>query len=532
MNKVFDAIIMGSGIAGLTAAIYLKEFGHNVLILTKTDTVHESNTNYAQGGIIAKQDSDTSQKLSKDILKAGCFFNFTQAVKMFSEEGPDLVFDFLIKKVNVEFSKDPSGQIDYTKEAAHSSPRILHYKDHTGEEIEKSLISYAQKLRIPILTSYTSIDIITNNHHSTDDQELYKQRETMGIYALNNNTGIVETFFADNIILATGGIGNLYQHTTNPEIATGDGLSMAYRAGADIINSEFIQFHPTSLFHKDIKRFLISESLRGEGAKLIDLNGSEFMQKYSDMRDLAPRDVVSRAIFEEMNRAGSEYMFLDLANNYTGSIPIQKRFPLIYDTCLKGGIDITKEPIPIVPAAHYFCGGVKVNEHGQTSLKNLYAIGEVSCTGLHGANRLASTSLLEGLLWGKKAAEHISKNDNKIKRSRFSYIFRWETPEPAIEFDPLLIKQDLQTIQLTMWNYAGIIRTNRGLERAQSDLDFYSHRIFNFYKEAKLNRNIIELRNVIINAKIIVSSAIHNKKSIGCHYINSQMQTGQPCKPL
>ena len=320
----------------------------------------------------------------------------------------------MIDKIGIDFSKNSNGEIDYTEEAAHSERRIIYYKDHTGDKIESALIDYANKIGLKIVTNFTAIDIITNNHHSLDYQELYKIREVMGIYVLDNITGEVHTFFSHIVILATGGIGNLYQYTTNPVCATGDGISMAYRAGADIINAEFIQFHPTALFHKDIKRFLISESLRGEGARLLNHNGEFFMEKYSPLKELAPRDVVARAIYEEINQSGHEYMFIDIANYYKGSKPIKERFSKIYNTCLKGGIDITKAPIPIVPAAHYFCGGIKVNEFGESSIKNLYAIGEVSCTGVHGANRLASISLLEGLLWAKRSSEHILKNFSKI----------------------------------------------------------------------------------------------------------------------
>jgi len=314
-------------------------------------------------------------------------------------------------------------------------------------------------------------------------------------------------------------LGNIFQHTTNPEGCTGDGLSMAHRAGADIINAEFIQFHPTALYHKDINRFLISESLRGEGAKLLNHAGLKFMSKYSPMRDLAPRDVVARAIFSEMSREGANYMLLDLAHFYKGEDPIEDRFSRIYRTCLEGGIDITDQPIPIVPAAHYFCGGIKIDLKGKSSLKNLFAIGEVSCSGLHGANRLASTSLLEGLLWAKLTSDEIDQNPELISYSRYEHIPDWIEPANSEEFDPILLQQDMKAIQMTMWNYAGIIRTRKGLERARSDINYYAKRIFQFYKSAKLNRGIIELRNAIVNAAIIVNAATHNKRSIGCHFI-------------
>jgi len=328
----------------------------------------------------------------------------------------------------------------------------------------------------------------------------------------------VHAFFADAVILATGGIGNIFQYTTNPKSATGDGVSMAYRAGADIINAEFMQFHPTALFHKDIKRFLISESLRGEGAKIVDKQGTAFMSRYTKEEELAPRDVVSRAIFEEMAVQGSDHMYLDLAGYYRGEKPIAERFSLIYNTCLSGGLDITKEPIPIVPAAHYFCGGIKVDTAGKTSLARLYAVGEVSCTGLHGANRLASTSLLEGLLWGKKAATEIAASRLTIQTSRMESIPDWKLPSKAEKFESSLIYQDWNMIKMTMWNHAGIVRTSKGLERANADLNYHAHRISKFYREAVLDRDMIELRNGVVTAQIVVEAAIHNENSIGCHY--------------
>jgi L-aspartate oxidase len=519
MRNKTDVLIIGTGIAGLTAAIYLKEAGLDVVVTTKETEVSETNTNYAQGGIIAWKKGDVSNNLEQDILKAGCNYNNLEAVKIFAEMGPQLVFDFFVNKLKTPFTHTSEGDLDYTEEAAHSDRRVLHFEDHTGDVIQKSLHDYCRKLQIPILTDHTAVDLITNNHHSDDCQEFYKPREVMGCYVLENQTGEVITMFADKVILASGGLGNIYQHTTNPAAATGDGMSMAYRAGADIINAEFIQFHPTSLYHRDIKRFLISESLRGEGAKLMDVNGHYFMEDYSNMKDLAPRDVVARAIYNQMAKTGSEYILLDIASFYEGEIPLKQRFSKIYQTCLEGGIDITKQPIPIVPAAHYSCGGIKVDLAGRSSLKNLFAIGEVSCTGLHGANRLASSSLLEGLLWAKLAADDISQNLKPISTDRFKDIPDWKRPQEVEEFDPLLLSQDWRAIQLTMWNYTGIIRTEKGLERARADLNYYSHRIFKFYKSARLNKDIIELRNAIVNASIIVNAATHNSQSIGCHFV-------------
>lgn len=521
MRHFYDAVVVGTGIAGLSAAIMLKEHGLDTVVLTKEDSADKTATNYAQGGIIAWEEADTAELLKDDILRAGCGYNNIEAVELLSEQGPELVFDFLINKIGIQFTRTLAGNLDYTEEAAHSRRRILHYSDHTGDTIQMALIQYAKKINLPILKGFTTIDLITNNHQSRDTQELYRPCEVMGLYALNNENKQVESFFSHRVILATGGLGELYQHTTNPASATGDGMSMAYRAGADIINAQFVQFHPTSLYHRDIKRFLISESLRGEGARLINQHGKHFMESYSPLGDLAPRDVVARGIYEEMGKTGTEFVMLDIASNYKGELPIPERFSKVYSTCLKGGIDITKEPIPVVPAAHYFCGGIKVDLFGKSSLPNLYAIGETSCTGLHGANRLASTSLLEGLMWAKQAADHIHSTFNEISRKRYDNIPDWETPDYSEEFDPLLFHQDWKLIKLTMWNYAGIVRNIKGLERAHSDLNYHAHRIFKFYKMAKLNQQIIELRNGVVNASIIVNAAMRHKKSIGCHYIAS-----------
>ncbi len=322
---------------------------------------------------------------------------------------------------------------------------------------------------------------------------------------------------------SAGGLGNIYQYTTNPSVATGDGIAMAHRAGADIINAEFVQFHPTALYHKDIRRFLISESLRGEGARLINRNGERFMERYDARGELAPRDVVARAIFDEMARLGTSYVYLDLANHYRGELPIRERFRKIWTTCMEGGLDISRDPIPVTPAAHYFCGGVKVDERGRSSIRRLYAVGEVSCTGLHGANRLASTSLLEGLLWGAKAAADIRERldgprSERLDASRLERIPEWENPANPELFDVSLVYHDWNLIKATMWTHAGIKRTAKGLERAQADLNYHAHRIHKFYREAELTRDIVELRNGVTAAQLVVDAAMHNRKSLGCHF--------------
>ncbi|MBN2533123.1 MAG: L-aspartate oxidase [Spirochaetales bacterium] len=515
----FDLLVIGSGISGLTSAITAAENGLRVALISKEHDLQECNTYYAQGGIIARSHEDTPDLLKEDILTAGDGMNYIEAVNLIAEAGPGLVEDFLINKIGVRFSLDETGEIDRTMEAAHSVRRIFHVKDTTGESIEKSLVSYALKTKgIELFTSHIVIDLITNTHNSLDSQQRYKWTKVIGAYIYNEQSNNVDIFFSSCVIIATGGVGNLFLHTSNPRGATGDGIAMAYRIGTEINNAEYIQFHPTILFHRDVDRFLISESLRGEGATLKNKSGEYFMEKYSpELKDLAPRDEVSRAIFREMEITGSHFVFLD--TRFMKDIDVKERFPGIYKKCWDAGIDISRESIPVVPAAHYFCGGIKVNLHGATSIPGLYAIGEASCTGIHGANRLASTSLLEGLLFGKRVGDAVPRQITKIPETLKKSIPDWIFPEPEEEFDPILINQDLLNIQTTMWNYAGIIRNRKRLVRALADLNYLSHRIEKFYKQAKITRNIIELRNSVLTATIIVRASYANKISRGCHFI-------------
>jgi L-aspartate oxidase len=517
-NKEFDLLIIGCGISGIVAAITAAEHGFSVAIISKEASLSESNTYYAQGGIATRGEDDSAILFENDIMNAGDNINSQEAVRYISSEGPKIAESFLIDKIGVQFSKNMNGDADRTMEAAHSVRRILHVKDRTGKYIEIDLLSYAEKLKkIRSFASHVAIDLITNTHNSLDSQERYKETKVLGAYVFDESTGNVEKFFAPAVILATGGTGNLYLHTSNPVGATGDGVAMAYRIGAEIINAEFIQFHPTILFHKDVKRFLISESVRGEGARLVNKKGEYFMEKYSPlMKDLAPRDEVSRAIFREMEQEGSEYVLLD-ARNIKG-LNHKERFPSIYDKCLEVGIDMEKDLIPVIPAAHFFCGGIKVNLAGKTSIPGLYSVGEAACTGVHGGNRLASVSLLEGLVFGKAAAEDIIRT-RKAGTAPKNTIPDWVFPSHEEEFDPILIHQDMLSIQSTMWNYAGIVRKTNRLERAYSDLNYLTHRIEKFYRQAKIKRDIIELRNSVLAATLIVKSALSNPVSMGCHFI-------------
>ena len=512
-----DVLIIGSGIAGLSAAIVASEQGLDVILVTK-NSIEESNTFYAQGGIVSRGIDDSPDMLIEDIMQAGDGISNIEAVRLVADEGPLLVEDFLIKKINVPFTRSPENEFVFAREGGHSRRRILYCMDSTGKAIEESLVSKLKEQKgVRVLSDYTAIDLMTIPHHSMSPLALYMEPQCIGVYTLNNKTEEVERVFSTYTILATGGLGRIYQHTTNPLGATGDGFAMADRAGARLINMEYIQFHPTTLFHKDADGFLISEALRGEGAKLKTKDNVPFMEKYSSLGDLAPRDEVCRAMYEEMIRRGDAYVYLDLAS-YT-DINIKKRFPMIYKKCLALDIDIQKVPIPVVPAAHYSCGGVQVDLWGRTSLNNLYAVGEVAATGLHGANRLASTSLLEGLVWGIRSAQHIVEHFKDKKIYKESEIPPWRFPDNEEEFDPALVQQDWVSIRSTMWNYVGIIRTVKRLERAQADLDYLKNRIDDFYRRVHLVPMVINLRNGIRTARIVAESAFKNRVSRGAHFV-------------
>jgi len=513
-----DVLVIGSGMAGFSTAITASEEGLEVILINKEASLEESNTHYAQGGIVCLGEDDSPQLLINDIIEAGDGISNLEAVTILASEGSSLVEDFLVKKIGVPFSRSEKGAFEYAREASHSRRRILHCMDTTGRVIEKNLIKKAENIdNIRILTNYTAIDLLTIPHHSTNPLSLYTEPQCIGAYVLNNVNEKVEMIFSAYTVLATGGLGRIYLHTTNPPCATGDGFAMAYRAGARLINMEYIQFHPTSLFHKDADGFLISEAMRGEGAKLKTKDNVPFMDKYSPLGDLAPRDEVSRSIYEEMIRRGDSYVYLDIAS-YT-KIDIKKRFPAIYEKCLSLDIDILKSPMPVVPAAHYSCGGVQVDSWGRTSLRNLYAVGEVSATGIHGANRLASTALLEGLVWGVRAAQHMATFLDGEKPYKESEIPPWQFPEKEEEVDPALIQQDWLSIKSTMWNYAGIIRTIKRLERGRADLGYLKNRIDDFYRKAHLNPMVLNLRNGIQTALIVAEAAFSNRINRGAHYI-------------
>jgi L-aspartate oxidase len=512
-----DILIIGCGIAGASGALEAAKSGLRVTVVTKDSNPAESNTFYAQGGIVSLGSDDHPELLKEDILEAGDGVNNPEAVEILAREGKKTVDDILIKELHIPFSRSSPDSLDYAQEAGHSRRRILHVKDTTGKTIEEKFIQILKEFsNVTLLTNHTAVDLLTIPHHSRNSKSFYHEPRCIGAYVLDNQTKKVKKIFANYTILASGGCGTVYLYTSNPKGAIGDGYAMAYKAGARIVNMEYIQFHPTSLFHRDADGFLISETVRGEGARLKTKEGLTFMENYNQKKELAPRDEVTRAIYEEMTNSNSSYVYLDLVSY--AKFDIQKRFPNIYKTCLKYGIDITKESIPVVPAAHYCCGGILVDEWGKSSLTGLYAVGEVSCTGIHGANRLASTSLLEGLVWGKRASQHIASHFDPEMPDPGD-IHDWYYPKKDEEVDPALINQDWISIKSTMWNYAGIIRTSKRLERAKADLDYLRHRIEKFYKEARMDEKIVGLKHGIQVALLITYAALGNSRSLGAHYI-------------
>jgi L-aspartate oxidase len=518
------ALIIGTGIAGLTAAFTLARAGVPVLLVTKSTDPSDCNTFWAQGGIIYKGAEDTPASLVEDILAAGAGLSNEEAVRFLASEGPRIVKEVLLDAVNVPFSKTEAGELDFTREGAHSVSRIIHASDATGRAIEIALLNRIKsEPNVTLATGLTAIDLLTTHHHPTDIQVRYRlDNECIGAYLLDNTTNEVFTVFADYTLLATGGIGRIFLHTTNTRHSIGDGVVMASRAGARVMNAEYVQFHPTALAQKRANHFLISEALRGEGARLMNQKGEYFMEKYApQLKDLAPRDIVTRAIVEEMTERKDDFVYLDLARFYSGREAIASRFPTIYRECREIGIDIERDPIPVVPAAHYFCGGILTNQRGESTLSRLYAAGETSCTGVHGANRLASTSLLEGVTWGYYAAVSIREkleNGPGLLKSAIDSLPDWKQPGRENLEDPALILQDWTTIQHTMWNYVGIVRTYERLKRAVADMRELGHRLTKFYHEAAISKEIIELFHGQNMAGIVANAALKNPVSRGAHF--------------
>lgn len=511
-EKRYDFLVIGSGIAGLSYALNAAKHGR-VAIVTKKDRA-ESSTNYAQGGIASvTSKEDTFESHVRDTLVAGAGLCREDAVRTIVSEGPPRIAELIEYGMQFTEREIPNGhgarELDLGREGGHSKRRILHAKDITGREVERALLAAAARTpNIEMFENHFGIDLITNQKLG-----LVGPNRCLGAYVLEKQTGEVKTFAANVVVLSTGGCGKVYLYTTNPDIATGDGVAMAYRAGVPVANMEFIQFHPTCFYHPKAKSFLISEAVRGEGAVLKSIEGVEFMNGVHELKSLAPRDIVARAIDSEMKRTGAPYVHLDITHHSARFI--MERFPNIYQTLLSYGLDMTKEPIPVVPAAHYQCGGVVTTVNGETEIAGLYAIGEVACTGLHGANRLASNSLLEALVCAHRAAE---KSSVLAPPAAFPVIPPWQSGKAQNADELVVVSHNWDEIRRTMWDYVGIVRTNKRLQRARTRIKNLLAEIQEYYWDFLVTADLLELRNIATVADLIIACALDRPESRGLHY--------------
>ncbi|MFH1368351.1 MAG: L-aspartate oxidase [Elusimicrobiota bacterium] len=515
-----DFLVIGSGIAGLTFALKASEIG-SVAVVTKRG-LSESATNYAQGGIAAVwSPEDSFEKHVKDTLIAGAGLCKRSIVEMVVREGPDRIRELIKLGVNFTLSSDsPENDYELGLEAGHSRRRILHAGDITGNEIEKILVKRAGKKQgVRIFEDHIAIDLITTGKIKKKFQR--ENDACRGAYVLNKKNGKVATFLADTVVLSTGGAGKVYLYTSNPDVSTGDGIAMAYRAGATVANMEFVQFHPTCLYHPLAKSFLISEALRGEGAVLRLKNGRKFMHMYDSRKELAPRDIVARAIDSELKKSGDDFVYLDITGRTRQFL--KKRFPNIYRKTLEFGIDMATNPIPVVPAAHYFCGGILTNEFGETSLKRLFALGETACTGLHGANRLASNSLLEALVFSERAFRRVK--EAALREPAPQRIPAWDAGTARDSDESVVVSQNWDEIRRFMWNYVGIVRSDKRLQRAIKRIELLQREISEYYWDFTVTSDLIELRNIATVAGIIVRSAKIRRESRGLHYNINHLKT-------
>jgi L-aspartate oxidase len=516
--KEYDFVVIGSGIAGLSFALKAAKHG-SVAVVTKRKGA-DSNTAWAQGGVACvTSDEDSFELHVRDTLEAGAGLCDEAVVRQIVTEGPACIQELVDLGLHFD-EREVSGhrELDLGKEGGHSKRRVLHVQDVTGKEIENVLLrKLAEESQVDLLENHMAVDLITAGKLGFASED-----RCLGVYVLDEKLGEVETIRSDRIVLATGGCGKVYLYTTNPDIATGDGVAMAWRAGATIANMEFVQFHPTCLFHPKAKSFLISEAVRGEGGVLRNNRGEDFMKRYDARGSLAPRDIVARAIDAEIKKSGAQFVYLDITDKSPEFL--QERFPNIYDTCLRFGIDITKQPIPVVPAAHYQCGGIKTDVNGATSLAGLYAIGEVGCTGLHGANRLASNSLLEGVVVAHRAAESALKCRSS-GRQRAMALPEWRLGDVQDVDELVVIYHNWDEIRRLMWDYVGIVRTDKRLQRASARLRNLQREIREFYWNFKVTVDLLELRNLATVAALIVDSALMRKESRGLHFTLDYLAT-------
>ena len=510
MNKQHncDVLIIGSGASGLSLALHLSQHA-DVVVLSKAKA-NAGSTYYAQGGVAAVFDeNDSVDSHVSDTVIAGAGLCDEDIVRFTAENAKESMMWLINQGVDFDKEKSENGEVKYhlTREGGHSHRRILHSADATGKTIQTTLVDQVkQNSRIRLFERYNAIDLICNNENG--------QGECNGAYIWNRNSEKVETLFAQKVILATGGASKVYQYTSNPDVASGDGIAMAWRAGCRVANMEFNQFHPTCLFHPDAGTYLLTEALRGEGALLRRPDGSRFMPSFDERAELAPRDIVARAIDYEMKRLGVDCMYLDISHKPADFI--KQHFPTIYEKTLTFGIDITKQPIPIVPAAHYTCGGVMTNKQGKTDVENLYAIGEVTYTGLHGANRLASNSLLECLVFARAAATDITKTLKK--KVKYPTLPAWDESRVTDSDEEVVIQHNWHELRLFMWDYVGIVRTTKRLERALRRVELLQSEIDEYYQNFKVSNNLLELRNIVQVAELIIKSAMERKESRGLHY--------------
>jgi len=505
-----DFLIIGSGVAGLSLALNLAGAGRVALVTKKELT--DSNTNYAQGGVAAVMGVDDDPGLHiQDTLAAGAGLCHRDIVEMVVREGPSRIRELV--ELGVAFTTD-HGALALGLEGGHSRHRIVHARDHTGREIETRLLdAVLDHPNIEVHPYHMAVDLIVSRHLEQPDAH----PGVFGAYVLDVRGARVLEFVARRTILATGGAGKVYLYTTNPDIATGDGVAMAYRAGARVANLEFVQFHPTCLFHPRAKSFLLSEALRGEGGRLVHADGTRFMERYDARAELAPRDVVARAIDSELKRTGAPCVYLDVTHLPDGFV--ERRFPSIMERCAEFGIDIRSEPIPVVPATHYFCGGIDVDTNGRSSLENLFAIGEVSHTGLHGANRLASNSLLEALVYAQRA--HSAALEGFDPTDALPRVRLWQEPGGSGAPDPVVLEHDWDEARRVMWDYVGIVRSDARLDIAAQRMQNLAGTVDIVYRRSRVTQDLLELRNIIAVGQLVIESARRRKESRGLHYNES-----------
>lgn len=508
----FDFLVIGSGVAGLSYALAVAEHG-TVAVITKKDSV-ESNTNYAQGGIAAVMaPEDSYESHIEDTLDAGAGLCDRRVVEFVVREGPDRIRELM--ELGAQFTRQ-NGRLHLGREGGHSADRIVHAADTTGREIERALLANVRAHpNIEIFEYHFAVELITEHHLGQHVSRLRPDVHCYGVYAYDTHADTVRTFLAKTTLLASGGSGQVYLHTTNPDVATGDGVAMVYRAKGRVSNMEFVQFHPTSLFHPDADSFLISEAVRGAGGRLFNQSGDRFMPAYDDRGELAPRDIVARAIDDQLKQRGEEYVLLDVSHRPADEI--REHFPHIYQTCLDFGIDVTQQPIPVVPAAHYQCGGVQTDHYGRTSITGLFACGEVTCTGLHGANRLASNSLLEALVFSHRAV-HPS-----IEYARDAEFVKgvpdWDASGTERPNEWVLIRHNREELRRVMWDFVGIVRSSLRLDRAFRRTKLLYEETEDFYRRTRVSAELCELRNMIAVAYLIIRSAQMRRESRGLHYM-------------